>query len=449
MSKNKLRHMRTFGALSLASQVEAALSFVTTAALVRLAGAADAGQVLFAQAVAVVWFLLWDPRLEDAQQRFVPSEKMHGPGRGTQLYYRLVRLDFVAGVLATVVGVGAAMATAGLGWISTELLWLMVPAVLGAGVATPAGSASAGFALADQLSRMGRTRLVLAPLNCAVTLAALASFGPVAYLAATVVTGLISTIVLTVGACQRVREACGPPAAEPVPMPPGLVPFLVKTSATGSVSVASESGVSLLAGVFGGPALVTYLKVAASMSRFFASLISPVAAQLYPRLAEAGALAHRRAVWRDALRSSALTGGIGALAVAVTIPVSALLLRLVYGAEYTALSTAAVVLLAAAALRGSVIWGKVLPPALGFPGVRLVFLLSEGACQLSLVVFVTQQWARAQDMALGFAWSSFCLTMVSTGCWFLVLRILVTMMPEAPTARSSSGAPREKSASAT
>ncbi|MFP1628002.1 lipopolysaccharide biosynthesis protein [Streptomyces sp. 5K101] len=425
------RHLRTFSSLTVSGQVEAVLSFVTTAALVRQVGGAEAGQVLFVQSLATVWFLLWDPRLEDAQQRYVPAEQLRGAGRGTQLYHQLVRLDFASGLLATIVGVLVALAASAAGWLSAELLWLLVPAVLGAGVATPAGSASAGYALTGQLFRLGTVRLALAVFGCVVTLAGLLMAGQVGYLTATVVTGLVSTVVLTTGAVRQVRQACGPPAAEPVALPPGLMPFLVKTSATGSVSAASESGVSVLAGVLGGPTLVTYLKVATSMSRLFLTVISPVAAQLYPRLALAGAHGDRTAVLRDALRSSALTGAVGALAVAVAAPLTGVLLGLVYGAEYTVLSTATVVLLVGAALRGTVIWGKVLPTALGFPGVRLVFLTAEGVCQLAVLVAVTRIWTDPERMTLAYASSSLCLLALSTACWFLVLRVLVRSLPPA------------------
>ena len=78
-----------------------------------------------------------------------------------------------------------------------------------------------------------------------------------------------------------------------------------------------------------------------------------------------------------------------------------LLLGLVYGAEYMLLSTAAVVLLAGAALRGTVIWGKVLPTALGFPGVRLAFVAAEGVCQVGMIVTVTQLWAGPARMTFG------------------------------------------------
>ncbi|MGW0827674.1 hypothetical protein [Streptomyces sp. NPDC002845] len=423
------RHLRTFGSLTAAGQVESALSFATTAVLIRFAGSAEAGKVLFVQAVATIWFLLWDPRFEDAQQRFVPAEQLRGPGHGTRLYLHLVRLDIAAGVLATVVGVAAAAAATATGWLSTDQLPLLVLAVLAAGAATPSGSASAGFAISDRLSRLGLVRLVLAVSGCLVTLAALRVAGPVGYLTATLVMALVSTAVLTVGACRRVRETCGPTAVGPVAMPSGLVPFLVKSSATGSVSVAADSGVSVLAGLLGGPTLVTSLKIATAPGRLFASFVSPFAAQLYPRLARAGALGHRAAVLSDALRVSALTAVIGAVAVLAAGALIGMLLGLVYGPDVAVPSTAAVVLLAGAALRGTVVWSKVLPSALGFPGVRLAFLTAEGVCQLGLLAGVTQVWTDTGSMTLAFAWCSVGLLFLSTIGWFVVLWLLVRMLP--------------------
>ncbi|WP_327367298.1 lipopolysaccharide biosynthesis protein [Streptomyces sp. NBC_01217] len=438
-------HLSTFCSLTVAGQVEAALSLATTATLVRLVGSTEAGEVLLTQSMASVWFLLWDPRFEDAQQRFVPMEQRRGTGHGTRLYRRLLQLDMAAGLLATVVGVFVALAAAAMGWISAERLSLLVPAVLAAGAATPSGSASAGFAIADQLSRIGVIRLKLAVFGCLVTLTALLTAGTVGYLVATVITGLVSTVALTVVACREVYRACGPATDGPVSMPRGLVPFLVKSSATTSVSLASDSGVSLVAGLLGGPALVTYLKVAAAAGRVFSSFINPVASQLYPRLARSGAHGRREAVMRDVLRCSALTGGIGLVAVAVGACLLSLLVRLVYGPEYTIVSTAAVVMLAGAALRGTVIWSKVLPSALGFPGVRLVFLTAEAVCQLGMLVAVIQICAGASCRTLAWAWGLLGLLSLSTAAWFVVLWYLTRSMsdPNAPTepGRWASGPP--------
>ncbi|MFD7056822.1 hypothetical protein ACFWBS_51350 [Streptomyces mirabilis] len=432
------RHLRTFCSLTAASQIEAALSFATTVTLVRLVGSTAAGEVLLAQSMASVWFMLWDPRLEDAQQRFVPMEQRRGSGHGTRLYRRLLRLDVVAGLLTTVVGVVAALAAAALGWIPAEQLSLLVPAVLAGGAATPSGSASAGFAIADQLSRLGVIRVMLAVFGCLVTLTALLTAGTVGYLAASVITGLVSTVTVTVVACRQVRLACGPPTDGPAPMPPGLLPFLVKSSATGSVSLASDSGVSLLAGLLGGPTLVTYLKIAGAPGRLYGSFVNPVASQLYPRLARAGAHGRREAVMRDALRCSALIGGIGLVVVVVAASLLDLLLGLMYGPEYTILSTAAVVMLAGAALRGTAIWSKVLPSALGVPGVRLVFLTAEGVCQLGMLASVIHLCAGASGRTVAWAWGYLGLLSLSTAGWFIVLWCLTRAMPD-PSVQAGPG----------
>ncbi|GHK04202.1 hypothetical protein SY2F82_59990 [Streptomyces sp. Y2F8-2] len=415
------RHLRTFSSLTAASQIEAALSFGTTVTLVRLAGSTKAGEVLLVQSMASIWFLLWDPRLEDAQQRYVPMEQRRGVGHGTRLYRRLVALDVLAGLLTTVVGVGAALGAAALGWVPVERLWLLVPAVLAAGAATPSGSASAGFAIAERLSLLGALRVALAAVGCLVTLAALLTSGTAGYLVATLISGLVSTVVLMAVACRQVRRTCGPPAAGPVTMPPGLVPFLVKSSAAGSVSLASDSGVSLLAGLLGGPTLVTYLKVVNAPGRLFGSFLNPVASQLYPRLARAGAQGRREAVLRDAVRCSTLAGGIGLVAVTAGVCLLHPLIGVVYGPEYTTVSAAAVVILAAAALRGAVVWSKVLPPALGFPGIRLVFLTVEGVGQLAMLAGVTQVCATTSCRTLVWAWGLLGLVALSTAAWFVVL----------------------------
>lgn len=424
------RHLRTFGSLTAASQIEAALSFATTVILVRLVGSTAAGEVLLTQAMAAVWFLLWDPRFEDAQQRFVPMEQRRGPGHGTRLYCRLLRLDIGAGLLATVLGVAAALGAAALGWIPAERLSLLVPAVLAAGAATPWGSASAGFAISDRLERLGVIRVVLAAFGFLVTLTALMTAGTAGYLVATVITGLVSTVSVTVIAWRQVRQACGPSADGPAPMPAGLVPFLVKSSATQSVSLASDSGVSLMAGLLGGPTLVTYLKIAGAPGRLFGSVVNPVASQLYPRLARAGAHGRRWAVMRDVRRCSALVGAIGLVAGVLAVFLLGLLISLMYGPQYTILSTAAVVMLAGAALRGTAIWSKVLPSALGFPGVRLVFLTAEGVCQLGLLAGVIHFCAGASGRTLAWAWGNLGLMVLSTAGWFIVLRCLTRSMSD-------------------
>ncbi|WP_443284411.1 lipopolysaccharide biosynthesis protein [Streptomyces sp. 6N223] len=433
-------HLAAFASLTAAGQAESVLSFVTTATLIRIAGPAEAGQVFFAQSVATVWFLVWDPRMEDAMQHFVPAAQRGGPGRGTRLYHRLLRVDVATGAVATAVGVAAAITVTAAGLLPGDQGTFLVLAVLAAGMATPSGSASAGYALADRLSRLGRIRVALALAGCAVTLVAVLAAGPVGYLAAGAVSGLAATTLLTADACRHVRRACGVPrggggdGGHDARLPAGLVPFVVKSSATASVAVAAENGIALLAGLLGGPTLVTYLKVVAAPGRLLASVVNPVSAQLHPRLARARARGHGAAVTRDALRSSALTSAVGVAGVALAVPLSSPVLGLVYGPAYAALATPAVVLLAAAALRGVVVWAKVLPAAMGRPGVRLAFVTAEGLGSLGLLVAATRIWSGASAATAAFAWGLLCLVALSTVGWFAALRSLVRAMlpPSAP-----------------
>ncbi|TFV32563.1 hypothetical protein E4K10_22230 [Streptomyces sp. T1317-0309] len=107
-----------------------------------------------------------------------------------------------------------------------------------------------------------------------------------------------------------------------------------------------------------------------------------------------------------------------------------LLLGVVYGSEYTALSTAALLILAGAALRGAVVWSKVLPSALGFPGVRLAFVAVEGVCQLGMLAGLIRFCAGTSDRTLAWGWGYVGLVSLSTVGWFIVLRRLTRSMPD-------------------
>src|SRR4051794_38273416 len=94
------RHLRTFTSLTTAGLGEAILPTLSLIALVRLTGAETSGQVIFAQSVATIWFLLSDPCLENAAQRFVPIEQQRS-GQGSSLFMRLLHWDVAIGVAAT------------------------------------------------------------------------------------------------------------------------------------------------------------------------------------------------------------------------------------------------------------------------------------------------------------------------------------------------------------
>ncbi|MGH3389961.1 MAG: hypothetical protein ACRDOO_13915, partial [Actinomadura sp.] len=187
------RHLRTFASLSAATQGEALLSFLGTVALIRITGTDVSGRVFFAQALAGVWFMLWDPRLEDAAQRFAPVLQAAARGRGTWLFVRLVRLDTAIGLFATALGAGGVALARAIGWLDPEQATYVLLALLSAGIAAPIGTAGAGFAIAGRLGSLGVLRSAAAAVSFLATVTALMAGGPVAYLAAGALTGLVTT----------------------------------------------------------------------------------------------------------------------------------------------------------------------------------------------------------------------------------------------------------------
>ncbi|MFD8531172.1 lipopolysaccharide biosynthesis protein [Streptosporangium canum] len=416
------RHLRTFTSLTATGQGEAVLSMVSLAVLIRLAGTEQSGQVIFAQALSGVWFLLLDPRLEDAAQRFVPIEQQRS-GQGSALFTRLLRWDVAIGAAAGCLGLLAVLAAWLLGLAGSGLALMLALAAVSGGAAASTGAAGAAFALADRLRDLGIVRLRCAVLSSALSLGGLLAGGPAAYLAGQAVGAVVTAVVLGRLSLRAVLTHVGP-AVTRVRLPAGLVAFTAKASAGTSVAAASESGVLALAGVLGDPALVIILKIASAPSRLYTTLISPVASMLYPRLAQAAASGDRGLIRRDVVRATLLLAAVGTVALTVAAPITDDVLGLVYGAQYTGAGGTAVLLLGVACVKGSMSWSKVLPLALGRPGWRLTYLAAEGALLLGLLSAACWTATGAVQISLAFGWGSLALAVAGSGCWVVLLRRL-------------------------
>lgn len=417
------RQLRTFVSLAVGSQGEGILSVLSTIALVRTTSAAEAGKVISAQSLASVWFLLCDPRLEDAAQRYVPLQRSRDGG-GAALFGRLFRWDVGIGAGASGVGLLLTLAAYLIGGVSGDLAVLLTLAIVTAGATSSTGSAGAAFALTGRLQRLGRVRLWCAALLCLLALGGLLAGGPVGYLAGQAAGALVTAVVLARGALRSVHSVYGPPVPGAA-LPTGLVRFSAKASTATSVAAASESGLLVLAGVVGDPALVTILKIASAPARIYTSLISPVASMLQPRLAEAAAAGEARRIKTDVTRSSLTLGTLGAGALVLAIPLAGPALGLAYGSSYAQTSIAALLLLAVACVKGGVSWSKVLPLALGKPGWRLAFLTIEGLLCLGLLLLAARIAQEPIATAVAFGWGSLALTVIGSAFWFLALRRLV------------------------
>ncbi|GHH64213.1 hypothetical protein GCM10017673_06470 [Streptosporangium violaceochromogenes] len=420
------RHLLTFTSLTVAGQSEAVLSMLGLVALVRLAGAERSGTLIFAQALASVWFLLLDPRLEDAAQRFVPIEQRRS-GRGAALYARLLGWDVAIGAAASGAGLVLVLGARLLGWATDDLALMLALAVVSGGAAASTGAAGAAFALTDRLRAFGVLRLRCTAVSVALALGGLLALGPAGYLAGQAAGAIVTAAVLGRLSLRVVRADMGTvagtgPAAADVPMPAGLAGFTLKASASTSVAAASESGVLALAGLLGDPALVTVLKLASAPGRLYTTLISPVASMLHPRLARAATAGETAPIRRDVLRSTLLLGAAGAGALAVAVPVMGEALGLVYGAVYAQAGQTALLLLAVACVKGGVSWSKVLPLALGRPAWRLTYLSVEGVSLLALLFAADRLAPGALPTSVAFGWGSLALAVLGSGVWITLMR---------------------------
>ncbi|GLW96934.1 hypothetical protein [Microtetraspora sp. NBRC 16547] len=427
------RHLRTFTSLSSAGIGEAMLPTLSLIALVRVTGTETSGQVIFAQSVANIWFLLCDPCLENAAQRFVPLEQRRS-GRGSALFLRLLRLDAGIGLAATTAALAAVLGAWFLGVVSDGLALMIALSVVWRGATAPNGTAFAGFALADRLNASGLLRVQGALLTFGLSLAGLFVGGPLLYLAGQAAAALLMAAGFCLLASRAVTRTLGARGGSSPPLPAGILRFTLSTSIGTSVASISDFGILAVAGLVGGPPLVTILKIAMAPGRFYANLAVPVAAMLYPRLAQAAAQgAGETLIKRDIKRATLLLAAGGAVTAAAALPVIGTIIAMAYGPEYAATGAVAMLLLGAACVKGVACWSNVLPLAMGRPGWRLAYLSTEAALLVGTLLAAGWTTSGALATALPFAWGTLALAVLGTGFWIMSMGRLITRRPDRVT----------------
>ncbi|MEV7968952.1 hypothetical protein AB0O34_23620 [Sphaerisporangium sp. NPDC088356] len=415
------RHLRTFTSLAAAGLVEAVLSSLGLVALVRMTGTEISGQVIFAQSVASVCFLLCDPRLDNTVQRYVPLEERR-TGQGFALFTRLLRWDLTIRVSAIGVCLAVVMTARLLGFVSTDLALMLALAFVARGSLAANGAVRAAFPLANRLHDLGLLRLGCAILSFLLALAGLLAGGPLGYLIGQALGSVVTATVVGTLGTRRLRAEIGPSAAK-VPIPAGLVAFTVKATTGTALAEVSDSGILTVAGLLGGSTLVTIIKIASAPGRLYSTLVMPVASMLHPRLARAAAAGEERTLARrDLMRATALLTVAGVLTLLLVLPVIGDALRLVYGREYTGIGAVAALLVAAACVKGMVCWSNVLPLALGRPGWRLAYLAAEGVLLLGALLIADLTSSGALHTALSFAWGTLLVSVLGTGVWMALLQ---------------------------
>ncbi|MFI5914799.1 hypothetical protein [Dactylosporangium sp. NPDC051541] len=407
------RELGVFASMAFTTQAEAVLSVAGAVVLVRCAGAEEAGRVFFAQAVAGVWALLCDPRTDDIALRYVPVYQSEGRGYGTALLDRLLRLDLAVTAAGLLTGAVLALLARAAGWTDPHQAVLILLAILAAVVRSPAGLAGVGLSLLGELPRLARLRLAAAGGTALVSVAALLLAGPAAYLVATAAAAALSGCVLLFVTRRRLAAAFGPPVPRPGPAPTGMVRFAVQSSAAATAATGADQGVLALAGVLGGPVLVTTLKIGLAPGRLLLNVAGPIGPQLYSRMAAAVMAREFGELRRDLWRASAFLAAGGAVVVAVAVPCTGTVLGWVYGSSFANLAPLVLVLLAAAAVRAVVVWSKALPLVLGRPALRLAAVTADGVLLLGALY--------ATGTAAGFAWAALAVAALGTTLWLTAL----------------------------
>lgn len=415
-SLTRRESIREFSWLSANTQVEVGLSLLSSILIIRLMPESVAGQLFFAQAAVGIAFMVLDPRLEDAVQRFFPRQRAIGEEQG--FFWRMVRIDLYVAVGA--VALGILVIETGLfpasSVVNTSFVLL---ALLAGGASAAAGTVQAGFAVSGRLSELARWRTLVAIGSTTLAVGGLLFFGPIAYLGGLVV-GSVAFYLIILMRCRALIPA--PRSRTRSATPPGVWHFAVKSSLATSLAAGGDNAITTVAGLAGGADLVVLLKIAMAPGRFLLSLLSPVSAQLFPRLSEQAALSSAARV--RGLCERATKWALPPVVVAVGLGwlLMPFALALVYGDQYRIAYLAAALFLTAIGLRALVVWSKVLPLAVGRPGLRLVVLSVEAV----VLIGASAALPRAiPDQVLAVeALGAVALVLAATACvfWLLLIR---------------------------
>lgn len=385
----RLSSVREFSWLSGANQLTGFLSILALLVLTRLEPVGVVGQVVFAQAAAGIVMLFLDVRFEDAIQRFFPLvlRESSSPKSARAFFWRAVRWDVRFGLTVAAV---------------TTIAWLIelipetptvVPhyiaiAMIASGLGTSVGSLNAGFAVTQSLTRLAKITAATSATTSVFAILGTLLLGGTGFLVGALLGTLVHVAVLFGG----LRDRLPPCRATDQEWPRGMGRFLAMSSAASSAGVGTEGGVLTVVGLTGGgPTMVAFLKVAQAPMRLVMAVFSPIAVQAFPRLAALAAHQSRDSIVRLTRQATIVVLAIGGIVCLVAMPSMAFVIGLTFGANYVPAALAANLMLAAGVLRSSTTWAKVLPLAVGRPGLRLAIVLMQSILILvgSAIISVT------------------------------------------------------------
>jgi O-antigen/teichoic acid export membrane protein len=213
-------------------------------------------------------------------------------------------------------------------------------------------------------------------------------------------------------AFRRFPSAPAEPLAEDRP---GIIAFVLQSSAaTGLLSLRSALA-PLLLGVAAGPTQVGLFRIAQAPQSGFAAASSPVRLILLTEQTRDWERGDEARVLAGVRRYTLLATPLMLVVVPILFWLMPDLIRLVFGERYLDATDAARLILVAAGLQLAIGWTKSLPVAIGRPNLRLVTHGIETAVLLPLVVVLALEWG-----ATGAAAATLVATVVFALAWAVV-----------------------------
>ncbi|MGE0304536.1 MAG: lipopolysaccharide biosynthesis protein [Acidimicrobiia bacterium] len=342
----------------------------------------EAGNAYVGAAALGVTAMVLDVRLGDSYTYFAARS----PALRVDLLRRLLRIEFSKDGLLVLLGITVSLAVALTGGPWT----LYAAAIPAAAVGGPIALLSSHLLATGRSARLSVLRGVSACVGLGAQLALITTLGGAGYSLGLGVGG--ASLLLLMSGSGRVSGTQPGVEGSRVELPARreFVSYTATASLVTTVSALGDRFAPIAVSLAGGAAMAASFRVATSLGRLFAAVISPVAGVLFPELSHLASAGQFLAMRRRILHVSVILGGGAIIASLVAWPITGWLIHLLYGPHYDRLGVPASVFLIGVAVRQLAPWSKVLALAVGRPLLRLIAMSVESAAVLLCTLLLAQ-----------------------------------------------------------
>lgn len=389
-----------------------------------IAGTVVAARVLglegfgvFATALAAVGFfqVLLDLTVEESLTkygfRYVAGQDW---GRLRRLFRQMLLLKIAGGALATLILVALAPVADDV-FGTTGVQQALLAAALLPFVQSSENVAATVLLLHSRYDLRGVYQAGTAALRL-IAIVVAAPLGVTEALLAIVIAQALATAAISVVGVVALRRFPAAPSRELGEDVPGIRSFVVQSSlATGVISLRTTL-VPLVLGVVSGTLQVGLFRIAQTPQTGLAAASSPARLVLMTEQTRDWEKGERTQILAGLRAYSTWAGALMLVAVPAFFVAMPWLVRLVFGDEYEDATTAARIVLLAAAVHFVIGWTKSLPVTIGRPRLRIVTHGLETLVAIPLVAVLGAEWG-----ATGAAVAVLCSTLVFAAAWLVVV----------------------------